>query len=100
MATNATTEITKDSITSFNEAEIKELRDELYTSIKRVHGGMTKAAEACQCSTYQLRLVLKGVDTDFDVLLSAAKWLREYRSEQYLKIQSFVVTTKEALKIA
>lgn len=100
MTTNATAAITKDLIASYNEEEIKELRDELYTSIKSVHGGMTRAAEACGCSTYQLRLVLKGVDTDFDVLISAAKWLREYRSEQYLKIQSFVVTTKEALKIA
>lgn len=100
MTTNATTEITKDLIEASNEAQINELRDGLYQSIKSVHGGMTWAAEACGCSTYQLRLVLKGVDTDFDVLIAAAKWLHEYRLDQYRKVQSFVVTTKEALKIA
>lgn len=98
--TNATTGMSKEELSSLNELEFNELRGDLYKSIKSIYGGMTGAAEHCECSLQQLRLVLNGTDDDLDVLIKAAEWLLLYRTKQSEKLQSFVLTTREALKIA
>jgi hypothetical protein len=97
--TNATAEMSKEKISTLSELEFNELRGDLYKSIKQIYGGMTGAAEYCECSIQQLRLVLKGTDEDLDVLIKAAEWLRLYRIKQSEKLQSFVEVSREALSM-
>lgn len=83
----------------FNELEVSELREKLYLRMKEIRGSITGAATLAGCSPYQMRLVLKGVDTGPAILLKAAEWLRNHNREQQQTLAKFCNVAREAANV-
>lgn len=82
-----------------NEQEVNELREKLYLTMKNIRGSITGAAALAGCSTYQMRLVLKGMDEGPQLLLKAAEWVRNYNLQQKATLVEFCNVAREAANV-
>jgi hypothetical protein len=82
-----------------NQLEISELRDKIYLELKKIYGAMRAAAIHANCSEYQLRLVLKGKDTNPEILKKAAEWLKEHQLNQAATLNQFALVASQALSM-
>ena len=82
-----------------NELEFIELREKLYLKMKEIRGSISGAASLAGCSTYQMRLVLKGIDEGPEILLKAAEWVRNYQLQQKATLAQFCNVAREAANV-